>query len=574
MTSRIRNLFKSAVVFGVTGGCVGGVDAAMLDDVTQWSEPAKLTSSDLRQLATVIEDKNFDLTQAIRTAKRQCDGTVIMAQGKVIDAQKYQQKFQSGTRAYNQNDRNYNENENQTASQSGRKVVFEITCADENMAANHIAVLPDTGEVKLVRAEMQRDRFGRQVSDRERMDRTRRDFDDDRYDRTRTWDDDDDYDRTDRDFAWDDWDGDGRRHEVRSAWNRDDNYDDDNDDWSWGNEQRGAVGMGLIRKASDVIGANVENINGENLGEIEDLAVDARTGQIRYAVLSFGGFLGIGDKLFAVPWTAFTKQDESTYVLHVDKDRLENAPGFEKTNWPNMADARWGSEVHAFYNVRPYWDTQTNRFQDNQYDRTRSTQRDRYNQDDRYAQDRSERMNRTQRDRFDDDDRYSRTQTAQRDRYEQGDRHTNTRDFDRNRFTQTGMGSNLHNTCVRALENNDFELTDAIQKAESETNGQAISARCQLASQTQSGQTQTRTYDTDDKFNQDDDDNQQGRTTQGSSKVLIEVATFTEGDTQTLRIVTISPETGEVIRTRNQNLSSSGTRSDAGLRHETMAGSN
>jgi sporulation protein YlmC with PRC-barrel domain len=504
----------------------------------QWADPSKMTSADLRQIANVIDQKDFDLTQAIRTAKRQCDGTIIMAQGKLVDGQQYSQNFQSKSRYDDDNQR----------SQSGKKVVFEIACADENtMAANHIAVCPDTGEVKLVRASTmdRQDRFGRQVSDRERVNR---DYDDN--DRNRTWDrDDEDTDR-DRDFAWDDWDGDGRKHEISGA--RDYN---DRDDWAWNREDdRGAVGMGLIRRASDVIGANVENTKGENLGEIEDLAVDARTGQIRYAVLSFGGFMGIGDKLFAVPWTAFTKQDEKTYVLHTDKERLANAPGFEKDKWPDMANQQWGSDIHAFYNVQPYWNRPTT---------------DRYAQDDRYSRNQGT----TQRDRYTDDAPYNQDRMA-RERYMDDDRHTRSGELDRDRFTQSGQGSQLQRTCVRALEQNDFELTDAIQKAESETDGQAISARCQLASATQTGsqsqdQTGTRNYNTEE--DEDTDYQTQNRNTSSSSKVVIEVATFMQGDTQNLRIVTISPETGEVIRTRNQSLSSTGTRSDAAIERDRLA---
>lgn len=537
MNSRIRRLFQSAIVCGVSGGWVGGIDAAMPATAAQWADPAKLTSSDLRQIAEVIDEKNFDLTQAIRKAKRECDGTVIMAQGKLVDAQQYSQNFQSKNR--------YDDDNRSTSSfHSGKKVVFEIACADENaIAANHIAVLPDTGEVKLVRAtEMHRqsqDRFGRQVSDRDRMNQNRN-YDDDRYDRNRTWDRDDDDNDRDRDFAWDDWDGDGRKHEIRGE--RDYN---DRDTWAWNREDdRGAVGMGLIRKASDVIGANVENAEGENLGEIEDLAVDSRTGQIRYAVLSFGGFLGIGDKLFAVPWTAFTKQDENTFVLHTGKDRLENAPGFEKDKWPNMASQQWGSEVHAFYNVRPYWETQTDR----------STS-DRYTKGDRYDQD-----NRTQRDRYMEEDRYTRSG-----------------ELDRDRFTESGQGSQLNRTCARALEQHDFELTDAIQKAESETDGQAISARCQLASATPTAtqnQTGTRNYNIEGDDDDTDTDFQTQKRNTSASSVVIEVATFTQGDTQNLRIVTISPETGDVIRTRNQSLSNTGTRSDATIDRERMAGGN
>ncbi|HKQ48671.1 MAG TPA: PRC-barrel domain-containing protein [Phycisphaerae bacterium] len=111
-------------------------------------------------------------------------------------------------------------------------------------------------------------------------------------------------------------------------------------------------------KATDVIGKNVENSQNENLGKIEDVVVDPDTGRIIYSVLSFGGFLGMGDKLFAVPFHALTlNAGNDKFILDMDKERLKNAQGFDKNNWPNMADSRWARETHEFYRVRPYWES-------------------------------------------------------------------------------------------------------------------------------------------------------------------------------------------------------------------------
>ena len=93
-----------------------------------------------------------------------------------------------------------------------------------------------------------------------------------------------------------------------------------------------------------MIGSKVVNAQNEDLGKIEDLVIDAGAGRIAYAVLSFGGFLGMGDKYFAIPWNAFRfNLAEKHAVLHLDKKQLENAPGFDKDNWPNMADSTWGT---------------------------------------------------------------------------------------------------------------------------------------------------------------------------------------------------------------------------------------
>lgn len=112
-------------------------------------------------------------------------------------------------------------------------------------------------------------------------------------------------------------------------------------------------------KVRDLIGLRVYNASNENLGKIEDLVMDPAAGKVRYAVLSFGGFLGMGDKLFAVPWddlklvpkgtTGAGTTKEDYYVLNVTKEALKNAPGFDKNNWPDFANANWNADVDKFY---------------------------------------------------------------------------------------------------------------------------------------------------------------------------------------------------------------------------------
>ena len=112
-----------------------------------------------------------------------------------------------------------------------------------------------------------------------------------------------------------------------------------------------------IMSASTLDGDKVVNSAGEDLGKIEDIMLDVTSGRIAYGVLSFGGFLGMGDKLFAIPWSALTLDAANKcFVLDVPKERLENAPGFDKDHWPAMADRSWASGVHAYYEVSPYWD--------------------------------------------------------------------------------------------------------------------------------------------------------------------------------------------------------------------------
>ncbi|TMH25750.1 MAG: PRC-barrel domain containing protein [Betaproteobacteria bacterium] len=112
-----------------------------------------------------------------------------------------------------------------------------------------------------------------------------------------------------------------------------------------------------IMDAASLTGDSVVSATGDDLGKIEAIMLDVATGKIAYAVLSFGGFLGIGSKLFAVPWSALTLDaGPKRFVLDVSKERLEAAPGFDKDHWPTMADRTWAAQVHEYYDVQPYWD--------------------------------------------------------------------------------------------------------------------------------------------------------------------------------------------------------------------------
>lgn len=112
-----------------------------------------------------------------------------------------------------------------------------------------------------------------------------------------------------------------------------------------------------LQRSSKIIGSDVENAQGEDLGDIEDIVIDPNNGQIAYAVISFGGFLGLGEKWFAVPMSALQRspKEADTFVLNMDKERLRNAPGFDRNNWPRLDDRQWVSNVYTFYNQPPYW---------------------------------------------------------------------------------------------------------------------------------------------------------------------------------------------------------------------------
>jgi sporulation protein YlmC with PRC-barrel domain len=102
--------------------------------------------------------------------------------------------------------------------------------------------------------------------------------------------------------------------------------------------------------ATTLIGSDVYGQNNEDLGNIREIMFDIYSGKVCYAVMSYGGFLGVGEKLFAVPWQTLKLDTEhNRYVLDVDIAKLDAAPSFDRDNWPNMADEKWADGIHSFY---------------------------------------------------------------------------------------------------------------------------------------------------------------------------------------------------------------------------------
>lgn len=112
-----------------------------------------------------------------------------------------------------------------------------------------------------------------------------------------------------------------------------------------------------VLSAGTLAGDRVRNTAGDDLGKVDEIMIDLASGRVAYVVLSFGGFLGIGDKLFAVPWDSLrVDEGEHQFILDVDRHTLENAPGFDKDNWPDMADPEFGAAIHQHYGRTPYWE--------------------------------------------------------------------------------------------------------------------------------------------------------------------------------------------------------------------------
>lgn len=112
-----------------------------------------------------------------------------------------------------------------------------------------------------------------------------------------------------------------------------------------------------VVRADEVIGVKVINNAKENLGKIYQIVLDKLSGQTVYLVLETGSFLGLGGKLLALPWNAIHyDKNEEAFILDISKERIKNAPGFDKDHWPNMADSAWNETIFKFYGTKSYFE--------------------------------------------------------------------------------------------------------------------------------------------------------------------------------------------------------------------------
>jgi sporulation protein YlmC with PRC-barrel domain len=105
-----------------------------------------------------------------------------------------------------------------------------------------------------------------------------------------------------------------------------------------------------------VSGTSVENTRGESLGHIEEVMIDKYSGRVAYAVLNYGSFLGMGGKLFALPWDTLkydTRRD--AYLIDIPEDRLRNAPSFDAGSEPRWGYRDYDKQIHDYYGSRADW---------------------------------------------------------------------------------------------------------------------------------------------------------------------------------------------------------------------------
>jgi len=123
-------------------------------------------------------------------------------------------------------------------------------------------------------------------------------------------------------------------------------------------EPRPGTGPGpTLMGAATLVGDAVCDHDGNSLGQLKEIMLDTRTGRVAYAVLSSGTHLSVGYRLFAVPWRALRLDTvNKRFVLDVEKQRLDSAPGFDPDRWPDMADQTWANQIHSYYGTQPYYD--------------------------------------------------------------------------------------------------------------------------------------------------------------------------------------------------------------------------
>jgi sporulation protein YlmC with PRC-barrel domain len=103
-----------------------------------------------------------------------------------------------------------------------------------------------------------------------------------------------------------------------------------------------------VLTATSIIGDHVVSKQGEKIGKIKDIMLNTKDGKVQYLIIEFGGFMGFGEKLFAIPFAAVRLDAKNVdFILDIKKEFLEKAPGFDQSHWPE-------TNSH-YFDVNTYW---------------------------------------------------------------------------------------------------------------------------------------------------------------------------------------------------------------------------
>lgn len=109
--------------------------------------------------------------------------------------------------------------------------------------------------------------------------------------------------------------------------------------------------------SATLAGEKILSRSDETLGSISEIILDLGRGRIAYALLACGGFMGMGERLFAIPWNALKRDARrNCFVLDADDATFSTAPSFDKDQWPSEPDLKWHQRLHEHYRARPYWE--------------------------------------------------------------------------------------------------------------------------------------------------------------------------------------------------------------------------
>ncbi len=110
-------------------------------------------------------------------------------------------------------------------------------------------------------------------------------------------------------------------------------------------------------KASSILGTKVVSPKGEALGEIKEIVLDPNGGRVAYVVVSLVRSFVMGEKLYAIPFSAFAyNTTKNEYVLDISRERMVEAPGFDSDHWPLMTEEKWNRDIYKYYGRPPYWE--------------------------------------------------------------------------------------------------------------------------------------------------------------------------------------------------------------------------